>query len=280
MPYLKKISITLYFKCNYKLLIQLSKEDIMPDIVKINSGKGMVNFSIEEMIDMDLYRWIRHSSKGISNRNFIEVAPFERAASKLYVEKNPGDQVKIAETVALNPDGTVSVVLRVAKEYKENMYNKNDTELVYRKETESREVSPNTTDPIPSKEQKLAKENVRYYPIVFLQNSQDFDGFSGGSVDGGLSGRDAFFEATEQEQIDYLMQFFDESALSGEYSTDIPWGDSDQFVWADKGENLIMTLNPKYGYAGLTYIDKSPAQEGANEFPQDAPIEPGSAELR
>jgi hypothetical protein len=103
----------------------------MAKITKINSSRGVVKLSQDELIENDLMKWIRHESKGIHNRNFVDVQPIERHASKLYKEAYPELQVKIAEKCILNADGSVDVILRVAKEIPGGMYNTHPTKLVF-----------------------------------------------------------------------------------------------------------------------------------------------------
>lgn len=104
----------------------------MPNITKINSKKGLVHLSKEELAEHDLWKWIRTAAKGFGHRNFIEVNPFENCASKLYNDKFPDEQVKIAESVIYNhTDESVDVILRVAKKNAENMYNTHPVKVVF-----------------------------------------------------------------------------------------------------------------------------------------------------
>jgi len=117
----------------------------MANIVKINSGKGLVSFSKEELIDLDLTKWIRADSNGVGNRHFIAIQPIEKAAAKVYKDKFPSVQVKIAEKCFLRMDGSVDVVLRVAQDVSDGHYKKHPTKLtlagdVHAKETTAKET--------------------------------------------------------------------------------------------------------------------------------------------
>lgn len=86
------------------------------------------------------------------------------------------------------------------------------------------------------------KTAAKYAEIVFLQNSQDFNGFRGS----GGRGVDGFFDSDESEMMDYLMQWDD-----GEYhevNSRKPWGTRDDTY---KRGKYIMSYNSGLGYAGL-----------------------------
>jgi len=86
-----------------------------------------------------------------------------------------------------------------------------------------------------------------YARIVFLQNSQDFDGFRGKKGD---EAQDAFFKASEPEMLKYLMQW--DMGNSTETSPTPAHGTSDKVY--RKGD-YIMSYNSGLGYAGLEKIE-------------------------
>ena len=110
----------------------------MIEIMEINSKRGLVKFSLQDLIDLNLERFIRTSFKGIGKRGLITDTPFETAAAKLYVEKYPQMQVHIAEKCLLNHDNSVDVVLKVSKEVSSEMYNQNENSTVLRKQEKRR----------------------------------------------------------------------------------------------------------------------------------------------
>jgi len=142
----------------------------MPNVVQINSGKGLVTFSKEELIDLDLTKWIRADSKGVGNRNFIAVQPIEKAAATAFHEKFPSTQVKIAEKCFLRHDGTVEVVLRVAQDVSDGYYKKHPTKLTFTGDVKSKEQAVNKT----FNELKLVKSKKGSgltLPIDFLEEN-------------------------------------------------------------------------------------------------------------
>lgn len=95
----------------------------------------------------------------------------------------------------------------------------------------------------------LALFESKYREIVFLQNSQDFDDFSGS----GGKGSEGFFDSDEDEMIDFLLQW--DYGDNGEESTNPPWGTSDTTYKKRIGSKLyILTYNFKHGYAGLVEV--------------------------
>ena len=103
----------------------------MSKIVKINSKKSIVTLDKDDLSSYDLIKWVRTSSLGIGHRCFIDEQPFEKVAAQIHKEKYPSDQVKVAEAVVKNHDGTIDVFLKVTATYAENMYKKDPTKLVF-----------------------------------------------------------------------------------------------------------------------------------------------------
>jgi hypothetical protein len=110
----------------------------MPEIIEINSKRGLVKFSLEDLVELNLEKYIRTSFKGIGKRGLISDGPFETAAAKLYVEKYPQTQIHIAEKCLLDQDDSVSVILKLSKEVSSEMYNQNANSTVLRKQEKSR----------------------------------------------------------------------------------------------------------------------------------------------
>jgi len=146
----------------------------MPKVTKINSRKGVVEFTREELIDLDLTRWIKSDSKGIIKRDFISIHPIEKAAARFYVDKYPSEQVKLAEKCFLNIDGSLSVVLRVSAEVSEDYYKHHPTKLTFLGDVRAKEeVIPKITYT------EYAEENIEktahglQLPIDFLEENID-----------------------------------------------------------------------------------------------------------
>ena len=143
----------------------------MPTVTKINSGKGLVAFTREELVDLDLTKWIRADSKGYGKRDFISVQPIEKQAAKAYKEKFPSMQVKIAEKCFLNKDGGVEVVLRVALDISEGNYNTHPTKLTWLGDahTKERAILPTFNE----EKLKDRKATGLVLPIDFLTENID-----------------------------------------------------------------------------------------------------------
>lgn len=90
-------------------------------------------------------------------------------------------------------------------------------------------------------EQIVGEKKEYYQDIVFLQREDAFDSFEGG-VDG-------FFDADENEQFNYLMQW---ESGEGEILDQEPWGTADDVEKIERGgETYYMSLNSGLGTAGL-----------------------------
>lgn len=148
----------------------------MPTVTKINSGKGLVSFSKEELIDLDLTKWIRADSKGIGNRCFVAVQPIEEAAAKVYKEKYPSTQIKIAEKCFARVDGSVDVVLRVAQDISDGYYKKHPTKLTFLGDASAKEtqIGPTANEIFESKDKEIKKKSSKVsLPIDFLEENID-----------------------------------------------------------------------------------------------------------
>lgn len=110
----------------------------MANVTKINSGKGVVSFSQQDLIEHNLLRYVRTSFKGIGKKGLLTDHPFESVASDLYKAKYPSDQIKIAEKCILKDDDSVDVILRVSEEHFDEMYNTHPTKRVFKKEEQKR----------------------------------------------------------------------------------------------------------------------------------------------
>lgn len=110
----------------------------MPEVININSSKGFVKFSREDLIALDLIKWVRTSHRGQGTQRILLETPFEKSAAEHYHEKYPSQAIKIAEKVLLDTDGSVSVILRVANELARDMYNEHPTKVVFSKQEKSK----------------------------------------------------------------------------------------------------------------------------------------------
>lgn len=92
---------------------------------------------------------------------------------------------------------------------------------------------------------------MKYYSIIFLQRSDDFDSFVS---EDGSAGIDAFFDADSAEQLRYLEQWLQDNPESYEECSGAPWGSSDDVEEFPYGNGvLIMSANSGLGYAGLAF---------------------------
>ena len=142
----------------------------MPNISQINSGKGLVTFTQDELIDLDLMKWIRADSKGYGKRDFIAIQPIEKAAAKVYKDKFPSMQIKIAEKCFLRDNGSVDVVLRIANDVSDGYYKKHPTKLTFLGEIRAKEheIDPTFNEEIESRKKKKSGLSL---PIDFLEEN-------------------------------------------------------------------------------------------------------------
>jgi hypothetical protein len=110
----------------------------MAEIIQINSKRGLVKFSFEDLIDLNLDRYIRSSFKGIGKRGLLLDTPFQDAAAKAYQEKYPQAQIHIAEKCILNHENGVEVVLKTSKVVSDEMYNQHSNSIVLKKQVKTR----------------------------------------------------------------------------------------------------------------------------------------------
>ena len=92
----------------------------MANITKLNSSKGLVTLTQQDLIENNLLRYVRTSFKGIGKQGLITDHPFETVAAVMFKDEHPSDQVKLAEKCILkydsNGDPSVDVVLRISKD--------------------------------------------------------------------------------------------------------------------------------------------------------------------
>ena len=82
----------------------------------LNSCIGVVEFDKAYLAANDLYKYIRNSSRGINKSNPVDIAPFERLASKEFVKAYPDYKVHYAQKVIVDANTEkVSVVLFLQK---------------------------------------------------------------------------------------------------------------------------------------------------------------------
>jgi hypothetical protein len=110
----------------------------MANITKINSSKGLVEFTQQDLIENNLLRYIRTSFKGIGKQGLLADHPFETVAAIMFKDKYPSDQVKLAEKCILkynsNSDPSVDVVLRISKDVSDQMYENHPTKIIFKKQ--------------------------------------------------------------------------------------------------------------------------------------------------
>jgi len=124
-------------------------------------------------------------------------------------------------------------------------------ELIFASEEEAVQHLADLT----GKEIKIAAENDKQYvEIIFLQQQDSFDDFTDQETK--ETGVDAFFNASEDEMMDYLMQW--EHGDNGETRKEKPWGSSDSHFEKKFGDDVyIMSYNSGLGYAGLVRVENA-----------------------
>lgn len=110
----------------------------MAEIIQINSKRGLVKFSFQDLIDLNIDRYIRSSFKGIGKKGLLLDTPFQDAAAKVYQEKYPQSQIVLAIKCLLNHENGVDVVLKTAKSVSDEMYNRHSNSIVIKKQVKSR----------------------------------------------------------------------------------------------------------------------------------------------
>lgn len=110
----------------------------MANVTKLNSNKGLVVLTQQDLIENNLLRYVRTSFKGIGKQGLLTDHPFETVATILFKDKFPSDQVKLAEKCILkyssNGDPSVDIVLRISKDVSDNMYENHPTKVVFKKQ--------------------------------------------------------------------------------------------------------------------------------------------------
>ena len=87
-----------------------------------------------------------------------------------------------------------------------------------------------------------------YRSIIFLQLEDDFELFSGT----GGEGINGFFDSEDEEQLDYLMQWYDIADSEEDVSNVGMWGEDDTLFQSElEDHTLIVNRSFNYGYAGL-----------------------------
>jgi len=124
-------------------------------------------------------------------------------------------------------------------------------DLIFASETEAMQHLADVT----GKQIIVAAEddNKEYIDVVMLQRSDSFDDFT--DKESGKKGIDAFFNASEEDMMEYLMQW--EYGERGEVSDKEPWGTSDKKFEKKEGDvTYVMNYNSGLEYAGLTRVEK------------------------
>lgn len=241
----------------------------MADIVKINSKKGLVKFSSEDLYEFDLLRWIRTTSNdALGRKYFIDDVPFERKAAELFHEKFPSDSVKIGKSIYFPNENTVETLLNITAAFSEEYYSSHPTELVRRKQPKSKVSEPEATDAIAKEASSVNPDPNKYYDVVLLKNASEFTDFPGGV--------DAFFQSPEDVMFDYLMKWYNPKTASTAYKQGVPWKSDDKvsFFPLENKDAFILVYNPESKYAALLYkeIDDNITSDESvsNDFIPDA----------
>ena len=114
----------------------------MAKAIKINSTRGVVSFTEQDMIENNLIRYVRTSMKGIHNQSFIDTHPFESVASDVFKQEYPSDQINLSENCIIKHSKTgdleVDVILIISEDRSDSYFAKNNNTLVFNKEESSR----------------------------------------------------------------------------------------------------------------------------------------------
>lgn len=110
----------------------------MAKATQINSKIALVQFSLQDLAEHDLSKYIRTSLKGVGRKALISEEPFEPIAAKIYAEQFPGNQVKIAEKCILNDDNTVDVILRIASSEDKSYYEQHPNTVIFSGQTKGK----------------------------------------------------------------------------------------------------------------------------------------------
>ena len=114
----------------------------MAKVTKLNSSKGLVELTQQDLIENNLLRYVRTSFKGIGKRGLLSDHPFETVAAILFKKEYPSDQVKLAEKCMLkcnsNGDPLVDIVLRISKDVSDEMYENHPTKTVFKKQNKTK----------------------------------------------------------------------------------------------------------------------------------------------
>ena len=108
----------------------------MADILKVNSKTAIVTLETKDLVEHDLLRWLRTSSKGVNKQCTIRDTPFEKCAAKIYVNKYPSDMVKLASKIIVKDQDTVDIYLQIAGRVSDQYYNHLDENVAVFKKTE------------------------------------------------------------------------------------------------------------------------------------------------
>ena len=137
-------------------------------------------------------------------------------------------------------------------------------ELIFASENEAIQHLANIT----GKQIVIATEDDKkeYIEIISLQKPDSFDTFTDKST--GEKGVDAFFDASEEDMMEYLMQW--EYGERGEVSDKEPWGTSDKKFEKKEGDvTYVMNYNRGLEYAGLTRVENVEPEENPRGKPSE-----------
>lgn len=145
----------------------------MADIVNINSKNALLTFSREDLAEHDLVRWIKSNTSNFGRKYFIDEAPIERCAAKLYNEKNPSMQIKYGKAFH-NQDGTVSVFLSVTEGMsKDYIKNQHPDKLVFSHQPKFKAGEPDALDNVVRRKASYKEDGEVYFKVASLDNVED-----------------------------------------------------------------------------------------------------------
>jgi hypothetical protein len=148
----------------------------MADITKINSKNALLTFSRNELAEYDLVRWTKSNNANFGRKYFIDEAPFERCAAKLYNEKYPSEQVKYGKTFH-NPDGTISVFLAVTDGMSKDYVNQNHPDkLVFSHQPKYKAGEPEATDNVVRRKasaESYKEDGEVYFKVASLDDVEE-----------------------------------------------------------------------------------------------------------
>jgi hypothetical protein len=145
----------------------------MAEIINVNSKNALLTFSREELAEYDLVRWIKFNTANFGRKYFIDEAPIEKCAAKLYNEKNPSKQVKYGKAFK-NDDGTVSVFLAVTDGMsKDYIKNQHPDKLVFSHQPKYKAGEPGAEDSVVRRKASYKEDGEIYFRVASIENVEN-----------------------------------------------------------------------------------------------------------